>query len=438
MKLKTLTASIVLACMMLCSCQKTESLIAPENPQNDPSAIQTEDGLAIPLGGNAYITASAIRGSEAITQNGLVGWSSPHAITTAFFRLGQTGNLDVYINAGLQSGTDESVIKVTVNGQSFNVKISGTSIKKYKVGTVEILNAGYVKVDFTGVSKGNNLYFAKVSDIVIEGKAAGPDVIYAYDPATFSTARKGAALQLFYNTPTSNAEWFYNEMTVPPNGYRLGTYYMSNGFTGGHFGMQVNSETDKKIVFTVNDNFSQKATNVRKGTGVTNTTVTGTVTGSQSALSYNWVSGTTYKFLTQGKPDGAGNTIFSSWFYATESAEWKFIASWKRPNTSSYLKNIYSSLEGTNTENSYTVRRARYYNQWVRDIDGTWSEVTNANFDGNTVASDLLRYDFTGGVEYSSFYLKSNGFFPENVELKTQLTRSGTVAPPTVDVNTLP
>jgi hypothetical protein len=49
----------------------------------------------------------------------------------------------------------------------------------------------------------------------------------------------------------NNVEWFYNEVTVPVGNDVLGSYFMADGFTGGYFGMQVNSETERHILFSV-------------------------------------------------------------------------------------------------------------------------------------------------------------------------------------------
>ncbi len=437
MKRKPLTATfIALLCMMLFSCQKEDArLVSPTPTTNDPTA-NVLGGYSIPLGGNAYVTKPVSAGTEEITVSGLTKWSSNDAVTSTFFRVSQSGQLNLSIRASVPIGTDKSTIHVIANGVTFTVEITGFTYKKYNLGTIDVNDAGYVKVDLVGVNKGSNPYFANVSDIIVDGSATASGVMYVSDPATFSAARKGPALQLQYIVPIDlNAEWFYNELTVPINSDKIGTYYISNGFNGGEFGMIVNSETDKQIVFTVNDNLNNKVSVIRTGGNVSNTTL---AKGGKSSLVYNWKAGTTYKFLTQGKPDGSGNTIFSSWFYATELGEWKFIASWKRPGISSYLKKISSSLAGTIEENGYIIRKARYYNQWIKDDNGNWSEVTSAAFNGDATASNLLRYDFVGSVDNSAFYLKTNGFFPENVELKTSLTRAGTISTPDIDFNSLP
>ncbi|RYD61889.1 MAG: DUF3472 domain-containing protein, partial [Verrucomicrobiaceae bacterium] len=35
--------------------------------------------------------------------------------------------------------------------------------------------------------------------------------------------------------------------------------------------------------------------------------------------------------------DGAGNTVYTSWFFAPEVNAWKLMATWSRPKTEKYL-----------------------------------------------------------------------------------------------------
>lgn len=441
MKLKALTQiTFALFCLMLISCQK-EEMLNPTTAQDNTSnfTLLTTSGINIPMGGNAYITQSVLGGTETINSSGLTNWSSEDAVATAFFRVGKAVKLSVSINASVPSGVSTNTIRVTINGQPFDVNISGVTQKNYLVGVVDITKAGYIKVDFKGINKGSNPYFANINNIVLRGLISSSDLVFANNPATFNAARKGSVIQLQYAIPTTtNTEWFYNELTVPNSSGKASSYIVSNGFSGGEFGLKLNSATDRKIVFTVNDNSTLKASIVSSGADVINTTLSGVVNAGQSTLDYNWKTGTTYKFLTQGKPDGIGNTIFSAWFYAKETEEWKFIASWKRPNISSYLKNIYSSLQGTNTENSYNTISAKYNNQWLKDNNGNWIEVTSADFNGDATAANAQRMDYKAGVEFNSFFLQTNGFFSDNVALKTNLIRTNTTIIPTVDLNNLP
>jgi hypothetical protein len=442
MKLKTLTQiTIALFCLMLYSCQKEDTLISPTVQDNTTNNFTTLPvaGINIPMGGNAYITQSVLGGTETINASGLTNWSNENAITSAFFRVGKAVKLSLSIKASVPSGASTSTIRITANGIPYDINISGSTQKNYFVGAIDIPKAGYIKVDFKGINKGTNPYFANVTNIVLTGLISTTDLVFANNPSTFNATRKGSVLQLQYTIPLStNAEWFYNELTVPNNSDKAGSFFVSNGFVGGELGLKINSATDRKIVFTVNDNLNYKASIVNSGANVINSALSGAVNAGQSTLDYNWKAGTTYKFLTQGKPDGAGNTVFSAWFYATETAEWKFIASWKRPNFSNYLKNIYSSLQGTNAENSFNTIKVRYNNQWLRDNNGNWTEVTNADFNGDATASNAQRMDYKAGVDFSSFFLQTNGFFSDNIALKTNFTRTGSSIAPTVDVNNLP
>lgn len=168
------------------------------------------------------------------------------------------------------------------------------------------------------------------------------------------------------------------------------------------------------------------------------TNFTGEGEGGQSYLIYNWVAGNTYKFLTQAKPDGLGNTIYSSWFYAPELGTWSFMASWKKPNTNSYLTGLYSFLENFNDKNGYLGRRADYNNQWIRNTAGTWTEITTANFTVDATGTNQQRMDFAGGVSGGKFYLRNGGFFANYVTPNQSFTRTATGTAPTVNLTTLP
>jgi len=45
--------------------------------------------------------------------------------------------------------------------------------------------------------------------------------------------------------------YWYSELKVPKGQDTVGAYFMANGFNHGYFGMQVNSETERRIIFSV-------------------------------------------------------------------------------------------------------------------------------------------------------------------------------------------
>src|SRR3546814_14463863 len=64
--------------------------------------------------------------------------------------------------------------------------------------------------------------------------------------------RRGPSVHLNYELPPeTNAELFYNEVTVPPNADVEGSFFMACGFGEGYFGFQVNSDTERRVLFSV-------------------------------------------------------------------------------------------------------------------------------------------------------------------------------------------
>lgn len=432
----TLCAIVFFVSTSLGSCKKGPQQTAENTYKPLPEVLDTK--TAVPLEGNGFITQPAAGGSEAIVAGGLVNWKNTSSVVSTYFKLGQIGKLNLAIKASVVTGT--SVVKLTVNGTSFNVTLKGNTPVVFPAGSVDITTSGYVKVDLQGVSKEGNT-FAEVSDIMIGGTAASSALQYASVSADnqFYWSRRGPSVHLNYTTPAGNIEWLYNEVTVPAGQDNIGSYYMSNGFNGGYFGIQVKSETVRWVLFSVWDADSgAKTVLTGKGADVTDGNFGGEGTGGQSYLVYNWKAGTTYKFLTQIKPDGAGNTNYSSWLYVPELSKWKYIATFKRPATSTYVGGLNSFLENFDVDKGYTGRKALYNNMWVRNTAGVWTEISTAKFDTDPTGGTEQRMDFKGGVENGQFFLQNGGFFNDFVTNNTSFTRTPTGQQPTVDLSALP
>jgi hypothetical protein len=324
-----------------------------------------------------------------------------------------------------------------VNGTAFTIDLNSNTYKTYFAGTINITTTGYVKVDLQGVSK-TGTYFADVSDILIGGSATTANLVFANDPQNFYWSRRGPSCHLGYTTPAADKEYFYSELTVPAGEDKIGSYFMANGFGEGYMGIQVNSATERRVLFSVWDPASGQTTLVRKGTDVTAGRFGGEGTGGQSYMIFNWQAGTTYKFLTQGKPDGAGNTIYTSWFFAPEVGNWKLMATWSRPNTNKYLTGFHGFLENFNPDQGYQGRKAHWSNQWVRLASGTWSEVTEFKFTVDATGTNKQRLDYAGGVENGKFFLQMDGFFSNSVTPATIFSKPATGIAPTIDFPGLP
>ena len=396
-------------------------------------ATVATSGSAVALAGNGFVTNAGSGATEVINSNGLSNWTSAGTVTSVWFRMSAAGSATLSLDASL-SGGKSSKIRVTANGTPFEVNLSKGGTQTYAVGTINVPAAGYVRVDLQGISK-SGTYFGEVAAVRVDTTTA---LNYANDAANYYWSRRGPSVHMGYTVP-ANTEYFYNEVTVPLGEDKIGSYFMSNGFNGGYFGIQVNSPTERRVLFSVWDaDNGAKTTLVRKGPNVTDNSFGGEGTGGQSYLLYNWVAGNTYRFITRILPDGAGGTDFSAWFYAPETNAWRFIATWKRPATTTYHAGVYSFLENFIDTNGYLGRSVQFNNQWARSTSGTWSELVTARFTGDATAANAQRMDYAGGLQNGSFYLRNGGFFSPNVAINQNFTRPATGQTPTVDVSTLP
>jgi len=398
-----------------------------------PSTRATSADAVVALAGNAFVTRADAGATEVINNSGLANWTSATTVTSIWFRMSAAGSATLSLDASL-AGSKTSRIRVTANGTPFEVNLTKGGTRTYAVGSINVPAAGYVRVDLQGLSK-SGAYYGDVSAIRVNTTTT---LNYANDAANYYWSRRGPSVHLGYTVPAST-EYFYNEVTVPAGEDKIGSYFMANGFNGGYFGIQVNSPTERRVLFSVWDaDNGAKTTLVRKGPNVVDNSFGGEGTGGQSYLLYNWAAGNTYRFLTRTLPDGAGGTDFSAWFYAPETNAWRFIATWKRPATTTYHAGVYSFLENFIDSNGYLGRSVQFNKQWARSTGGIWTELVTARFTGDATAANAQRMDYAGGLQNGAFYLRNGGFFSPNVPINQNFTRPATGQAPAVDISTLP
>jgi hypothetical protein len=427
----------------------TETLMAAEDSsavQKSSSALKNTPSISVPVAGNSFLTVKPSGASEVITSTSLGNWTNANTVISTYFRVSNTGTLNIGLKASVPSGT--SVVKVTVGNTSKNVTLTGSTKTDYIAGDFTVSTPGYVKVDLQGVSKTGG-YFADVTDITFSGPASTGTNIYSNDPSYYYWARRGPSCHLNYTIPTTdNISYYYNEVTVPIGEDKIGSYFMANGFSAGYFGMQVNSATERRILFSVWSPFDTDDPNNippdhkiilnRSGSGVTVGEFGNEGSGGQSYYKYSWTAGQTYKFLLKGEPDGTGKTDFTAWFLSPESATWKLIASWKRPQTSTYLKSFYSFVENFNPENGYQGRKAEFKNQWVRTSSGNWMAISGAKFSVDNTYNAQQRIDAMGGTSGNAFFLQNGGFFNTTVAPGSIFSITAPTQAPNINFSTLP
>ncbi|WP_439183698.1 DUF3472 domain-containing protein [Carboxylicivirga taeanensis] len=436
--LTSLVFSWVCAILMGCASCSTD----------DKSTLDRETptmGVRVPAGGNTWVVDQPFKGEQLISEEGISGWSSASDKFRIYFKLPKAGDLHVGLNAA--SGGKPSVVKCTVNGVTKEVDINSVDLSSHFAGTFVIDAPGYYFVELEGVSKEAGV-FANVKEVLLGGEATEGNMYFVKDE--FYWGRRGPSVHLSYIVPeaASDVEYFYNEITVPEGEDVVGSYYMANGFGEGYFGIQVNSETERRVLFSVWSPYhtddpssipeDEKILLHKKGDGVTTGEFGNEGSGGQSYWKYNWITGNTYQFLLKAQPLNDGYTQYTAWFNGPELNDWKLIASFKRPKTQTWLTSQYSFLENFHTETGAISRKAYYNNQWVRDTKGNWHELTEAKFTADATARKESRMDYAGGVEDGVFFMRNCGFFNETTKIDSYHQREALGVQPIIDLEKLP
>lgn len=408
-----------------------------------------DDGnrISIPIGGNTWSSSNEKDGGS-VTENGIEDWTSNNTTFTTYVRVSKTGSMKVWLHLKVQNG--KSVLELTVNNQSKKINAEDNDAKDYYVGEWEIPDTGYIAFHLKGISKTGEI-FADVKSLELEGSVIDEHTSFTKDNEGnfFHWGRRGPSVHLNYAVPeNANVEWFYNEVTVPKGNDIIGSYFMADGFGEGYFGMQVNSPSERHILFSVwspyeTDNpkeipDSQKIQLLKKGENIHAGEFGNEGSGGQSYMNYSWKAGITYKFLLHAKPDGNNHTTYTAYFYAPEDAAWRLIASFSRPSTNTWLKHLYSFLENFSPEHGDKERTALYGNQWIQTENGEWIELNKICFTADNTARKGYRMDYAGGVKSNEFYLRNCGFFNDYTVIDTSFERPLTKRQPVIDFEKLP
>ncbi|WP_251808698.1 DUF3472 domain-containing protein [Arenibacter sp. H213] len=399
--------------------------------------------VAIKPGGNSWVVRNLEQNHKLISEAGIRNWQNSDDIIRTYFKTEETGDLNVGLNLKVPSGT--STLKITVGEDSKTIEVSNADFETVEVGRFRIKEPGYHFVEIEGIEKSGES-FAMVTDFLVGGAATEGEFTYVKED--FYWGRRGPSVHLTYTPPQEkDILWFYNEITVPENEDIIGSYYMANGFGEGYFGMQVNSPTERRILFSVWSPYETqdpksipdeyKIIMLGKGEGVTTGEFGNEGSGGQSYKVFNWKAGNTYRFLLKGEPSENNSTDYTAYFYDTETSEWNLIASFRRPHTSTYLKRPHSFLENFRTEMGPVSRMAVYGNQWILDTNGDWHELTEAKFTADATARKGSRDDYAGGAKGNAFFMKNCGFFDEMTTVDTFHERTANGTPPKIDFSSL-
>jgi len=392
-----------------------------------------DTSVYVPLGGNTWQKGTLLK-PGCITDKGIENWQQKETSFETYIRVNATGSLHLQAKARANGKT---VLRITINHVQKQFAVTGNGEGWVEAGSWNITDTGYLKITLEGISKTGDA-FAEVEAYQVSGSAINAATAYVKnnDGNFFYWGRRGPSVHLNYPFADSiKAEWFYNEVTVPAGQDVTGSYFMADGFGEGYFGMQVNSASERRILFSVWSPFTtddpksipedMQVKMLKKGTTVHAGEFGNEGSGGQSYMRYGWKAGTTYRFLLHGRPDGDSSTTYTAYFYAPEEKQWLLLASFKRPKTNTYLKGFHSFLENFIPEQGDSTRKVFFSNQWIRDISNQWLPLSTARFTYDNTAAHGYRKDYAGGVENGAFYLKNCGFFNESTAYKTMLHLSG-------------
>jgi hypothetical protein len=405
---------------------------------------QEEKYITIPLGGNSWVISKSKTPSALVTDSGWINWKNNEDVFVTYIKLSRPGKLDIGLL--IEPPVQESAIQCAAAGQNKSI-ILKRNMTDVHFGGFNINDAGYIKIAIKGISKKGN-EFARVKAMHISGSAVDSTVAFVKDNTDnyFYWGRRGPSVHCNYDISgiQEDIEWFYNELTVPSGNDPIGTYAMAIGFGEGYFGIQVNSKTERRVLFSVWSPFEtdnpkdipddKKILLLKKGEDVYTGEFGSEGSGGQSYLRYNWKAGNTYKFLMRVRPEANAHTSYTAYFFDPEKKSWRLIASFSRPATSTYLTRPHSFLENFEPEEGYKFRKVKYGNIWAVTKSGDWKPITKMMFTGDATAKKGYRMDYGGGAEKNYFYLSNGGFFNKETKLKSVFLIENKSPKPSLDL----
>jgi len=259
--------------------------------------------------------------------------------------------------------------------------------------------------------------------------------------------RTAAPVHLFYDVPDSmQPVAFYNEITISAKSDPLHSYYMACGFARGYFGIQVNSEKERRVIFSVWDagdeamdrnkvSTENKVQLTGKGEGVFAETFSNDGTGRHSHWLYPWRAGETYRFYVTAVSDSASrSTSYAGYFFIPEQQKWKLIGAFKAPKDTVGLEKLYSFVENSGSRKDQLKRKAFFGNPWIRRENGEWKALTHSTLSYDETGKAGMRSDYGGGVDSNRFYLWNGGFEDKHTNAGERFSMVPAVQRPVIDL----
>ena len=361
----------------------------------------------------AYIAPDP-EGAHVSRDHGVSAWQQAGSSILWFGEFKVTGKLSAVIALKLPTG-DSLALRLTVGDRTGSaIARGGDGEVRVSLGDYTVAAPGFVRFEL--VPLGPAASGVEIAALLLDG-----------EPMTgahfnLDARRNAASVHLRFPTDsTAQVTGFYNEVTAVDD--PVTTYYMATGFSRGYFGMQVNSPTERRIIFSVWDAANGTTAKdrstvvaddqtqlVAKGDGVEASVFGNEGTGGHSHLVYNWKTGSVQKFYVTAAPDGT-HTVYSGYWFNPDRQQWQLIASFRAAKDGGTLRRLYAFSEDFGGETGHLRRKALFGPQWIRLADGRWQELTTATFTHDATGKEN-RTDRFMGVEGGQFFLSHGGFVP--------------------------
>lgn len=399
-------------------------LLRPETGVSDEVNVPAYTAYLLPDPSAAHVSE----------QHGITRWNDPTQTVNWYGRFEVAGDITAKVLVRLKENA-ESRLQLSIGAMTHEVTILGQGNSK----TVAA-DFGHFNISSTGHQR------IELKSLNPQGQSAGDIASLILDgPGTHGVhfnlkeRRNAASVHLAYPVNREmNVAAFYCEATAIEE--PVTTFYMACGWHRGYFGMQVNSPTERRIIFSVWDSGDEaidrknvvdenRVRLMGKGEDVYSGDFGNEGTGGHSHLKYMWKTGEKQRFLVTAEPVEKTFTIFSGYWFHPEKKAWTLISSWKAPKEGGYLRGLHSFSENFSGHNGHLLRKARFGNQWVQTADQKWTELTTATFShDSTGKSD--RFDRYMGVEEGEFFLSHGGFLDGYCDFGDKFERPATgVAP---------
>lgn len=237
--------------------------------------------------------------------------------------------------------------------------------------------------------------------------------------------RAARSVHLGYQAPP--ADVFYVEMTVDKS--TDGSYFMACGWDTGYFGIQELGNGRKVAIFSVWDptrgddpnavNPEDRVELLHQGDGVRIRRFGGEGTGGQCMTDFDWQIGQTNRFCVAATVQ-SNKTAYAGYLWSPNQNAWKHLVTFRTRTGGKPLAGLYSFIEDFRRDGRSVqeVRRARYFNVWIRKTDGQWQPITRARFTASGAEWES-KENIDAGLAGTQFYLATGGDTKMSRELRS-------------------